>query len=102
MPLPDESGGSHKAVRVRVVVSGRVQGVFFRATTRDRAASLGLTGWVRNRRDGRVEAVFEGPIEKVSRMVAWCRRGPASARVDGAEVSWEEPTGEFSRFNVTF
>lgn len=80
--------------RAHVVVSGRVQGVFFRAETRDRARSLGLGGWVRNNRDGSVEAVFEGDQERVESMVDWCRRGPAHAEVENVHVAWEDPQGE--------
>ena len=80
--------------RARVVVHGHVQGVFFRAETRDRARSLGLGGWVRNAHDGSVEAVFEGEDERVESMVDWCRRGPSGARVDDVEVAWGEPEGE--------
>ena len=80
--------------RARVRVRGLVQGVYFRAETRSRAASLGLGGWVRNLPDGSVEAVFEGPSEQVELMVAWCRRGPVDARVDEVELDWEEPLGE--------
>jgi acylphosphatase len=70
-----------------------VQGVFFRAETRDRARSLGLAGWVRNAPDGTVEAVFEGEDERVESMISWCRRGPRGARVDDVEVEWETPEG---------
>jgi acylphosphatase len=78
-----------------VRVSGRVQGVFFRVETRERAHSLGLSGWVRNREDGSVEAVFEGDDERVRSMVDWCARGPAGAQVDQVDVKWEpEPRGE--------
>jgi acylphosphatase len=76
-----------------VLVSGRVQGVFFRATCARRARTLGLGGSVRNMPDGRVEAVFEGPSEDVEAMVAWCRTGPEHARVDEVEVSEEPITG---------
>jgi acylphosphatase len=82
------------AARARVVVRGRVQGVFFRAEARDRARSLGLAGWVRNAPDGTVEAVFEGERERVESMVEWCRRGPPLADVSGVDVGWEEPRGE--------
>jgi acylphosphatase len=82
------------ARRLRVLVRGRVQGVFFRAETRSRAESLGLSGSVRNLPDGSVEAVFEGNEEHVESMVEWCRRGPAGASVERVEVSSEEPTGE--------
>jgi acylphosphatase len=80
--------------RVRVRISGRVQGVFFRAEARSRAESLGLAGWARNAADGSVEAVFEGDEARVRSMVEWCRRGPSGARVDDVEVETEEPTGE--------
>jgi acylphosphatase len=80
--------------RARVRVRGRVQGVFFRVEARDRAHSLGLTGWVRNCPDGTVEAVFEGDEARVESMVGWCGRGPAGARVDAVDVKWEEPAGE--------
>jgi len=79
--------------RAHVVVRGSVQGVFFRAETRDRARSLGLAGWVRNAPDGTVEAAFEGDDERVESMVEWCRRGPAGARVEDVGVAWVEPEG---------
>ena len=79
--------------RVRVLVSGRVQGVFFRASCARRARALGLGGSVRTRPDGRVEAVFEGPSEDVEAMVAWCRTGPEHARVDEVEIHEEPLTG---------
>jgi acylphosphatase len=82
------------AARARVVVRGRVQGVFFRAEARGRARSLDLTGWVRNNPDGTVEAVFEGDRGRVESMVEWCRRGPPLADVDDVRVEWEEPSGE--------
>jgi acylphosphatase len=85
-----------------VVISGRVQGVFFRATTRQKARELRVTGWVRNRRDGKVEAAFEGPRDRVQQIVSWCHRGPRSAVVESVDVDWQEPTGEFSDFSVRF
>lgn len=81
-------------VRVRVLVSGRVQGVFFRATCAAEARRRGVAGWVRNVPGGRVEAAFEGAQAAVEQMVAWCRRGPELARVDEIEVRAEEPLGE--------
>jgi acylphosphatase len=86
--------------RARVRVRGRVQGVFFRVETRDRARSLGLAGWVRNCPDGTVEAVFEGDRDRVQSMLDWCGRGPSGASVDGVDVSWEEPANE-DGFRVT-
>jgi acylphosphatase len=79
--------------RRRVIVHGLVQGVYFRDTTRRLARQAGVAGWVRNRADGAVEAVFEGPDEAVERLVDFCRRGPRGARVDRAEVLDEEPHG---------
>ena len=87
--------------RVRVWITGRVQGVFFRAYTRDAAQQAGVSGWVRNLRDGRVEAVFEGDAEQVSKMVAWCREGSPVSRVDDVEVREEDFTGEFNTFTIT-
>jgi acylphosphatase len=80
--------------RVRVIVSGRVQGVFYRATCARLARDAGLGGYVRNRPDGRVEAAFEGALDAVDAMVEWCRRGPDLARVDDIEISVEEPVGD--------
>ena len=79
---------------VRVRISGRVQGVFFRASCARRADELGLSGWVRNRPDGDLEAWFEGPDEAVEDIVAWCREGPPQARVDRVEVQAEPPRAE--------
>jgi acylphosphatase len=80
--------------RVRVVVSGRVQGVFFRASCAQEASRLGLSGWVANERDGSVEAAFEGDEEAVIEMIAWCRDGPEWARVTGVDVQDEAPIGD--------
>lgn len=85
--------------RARVIVSGRVQGVFFRDSCRHEAEGRGVTGWVGNRRDGTVEAVFEGAPDAVEAMVGWCREGPPRATVTGVEVVDEEPRGE-DRFRV--
>lgn len=87
-------------VRVHVVISGRVQGVWFRQSTEDRARQLGVTGWVRNLPDGRVEATAEGPQEAVEALVAFCRQGPPASRVVGVAVEWAAPTGEFSGFTT--
>lgn len=80
-------------VRAHVFVSGRVQGVFFRATTRDTAQEEGVDGWVRNLDDGRVEAVFEGDDAAVESMIEFCHEGSPAANVTNAEVEYEEPTG---------
>jgi len=79
--------------RRRVVVQGHVQGVYFRETLRRRAGAAGVSGWVRNRSDGRVEAVLEGEREAVERLVAFAREGPRGARVDWVDVANEEPEG---------
>ena len=87
-------------VRAHLVVSGRVQGVNFRYSTLLQAESLGLTGWVRNMPDGRVELVAEGDEVEVKQLVDWCRQGPRSARVDRVEVATEGATGEFDDFQI--
>ncbi len=80
-------------VRYRVLISGRVQGVFFRDTCRRMAEESGVTGWVRNLPDGRVEAVFEGPADEVRALVDWARNGPRWAAVDDVAVQSEPPEG---------
>lgn len=88
--------------RAHMLVSGMVQGVFFRYHTRELAQRLGVHGWVRNTRDGQVEAVFEGEKEVVERMLNFCRRGPSGARVTNVEVKRENYRGEFSGFEVRY
>ncbi len=88
-----EGGASVSLARARVLVGGVVQGVFFRASTVEAAETMGVSGWVRNLSDGRVEAVFEGPCERVEQAVAWARNGPARAVVERFEVEWGEPEG---------
>jgi acylphosphatase len=80
-------------VRARVVVNGVVQGVFFRGSCRREALNRGLVGWIRNRPDGSVEAVFEGTRRDVDALVRWMRRGPRLAHVETAEVTFEPPEG---------
>jgi acylphosphatase len=86
-------------VRRRVVVSGRVQGVFFRDSCSRRARQAGLAGWVRNTSEGDVEACFEGDEDAVAELVEWCRSGPGAADVESVSVSDEQPRGE-SGFSV--
>lgn len=76
-----------------MVVQGRVQGVFFRDSCAREARAAGVTGWIRNRSDGAVEALFEGPREAVERLVGWCRHGPSRAVVTGVEVTEDSPAG---------
>ena len=92
-------------VRASVVVKGRVQGVYFRSETREQALALGVKGWVRNRPDRAVEAVFEGERESVEKLVEWCHQGPPLAEVTEVQVDWEElpaDSGEFSYFRIKF
>ena len=89
-------------VRARVIIEGRVQGVFFRHHTQEMAFRLGVKGWVKNRRDGSVEAVFEGDRDRVDQIIQWCHRGPSEARVKNVSVTWENYTGEFDDFFVTY
>ncbi len=87
--------------RVRILVYGDVQGVFFRANTVSTAKGLGLKGWVRNRRDGSVEIVAEGSQAKLIELIEWCKNGgPPAARVDKVDYKWDEPKGEFSDFTA--
>jgi acylphosphatase len=88
--------------RVHVILSGRVQGVWFRASTKDKAIQLGLKGWVKNTSDGKVEAVFEGEERKVNEMISWCKVGPSLAKVTDVKVKTEEFTEEFEDFNVIY
>ena len=88
--------------RAHVVVHGIVQGVGFRFACRREAAANGLTGWVRNNYDGSVEAVFEGERSDVEEMVDWCRNGPSPAHVRSVDVDWQQPSGRFHSFDITF
>lgn len=87
-------------IRKHVIVRGEVQGVFFRDSTRKEAVSRGVSGWVKNRSDGAVEAVFEGPADAVNAMVEWCRSGPSRADVEDMDVSLEAETDDFDGFEV--
>lgn len=98
--LASESGQPKPKQRLHAIVHGRVQGVNFRYYTELKAAELGLTGWVRNRWDGTVETVAEGPRARLDQFLGWLHRGPSSARVDQVDVTWAEATGEFSDFRV--
>ena len=91
-----------KKVRAHVIVSGRVQGVFFRMETKRAADRLGVSGWVRNLNDGTVEAVFEGSQDLVQAGLDWCRQGPQHAAVDDVQVTWQEYVGEFDGFQIVY
>lgn len=88
--------------RVHVWVEGRVQGVFFRANVQEVATREGLSGWVRNLPDGRVEAVFEGEAESVERMVQWCWQGSPASRVDNVKTEEEPSRGRTERFEIRY
>jgi acylphosphatase len=88
--------------RVHVFISGKVQGVWFRAYTEAEAKKLGVKGWVRNLPDGRVEAVFEGEDEAVDKMVAWCYKGSPYSKVTDVEVIEEPYKGEFTDFKIRY
>ena len=92
----------NQKVRAHILVSGRVQGVYFRENTRKKAQELGVFGWVRNLKDGKVEALFEGDKEKVERMVDWARQGPSSAKVENIEIDWQDYKGEFENFQLRY
>jgi acylphosphatase len=86
--------------RAHVYVSGEVQGVFFRHSAREKAEQLGLVGWVRNLPDGRVQALFEGPSEKVREMIRWCEQGPQHAAVEDMDTEFEAYQGDLKGFEV--
>jgi len=88
--------------RAHVLVTGRVQGVFFRTETKHKADRYGVKGWVSNLPDGRVEAVFEGEEESVRALVEFCNRGPPGARVTSVDLTWEDFTGEFDGFKIKY
>jgi acylphosphatase len=89
-------------ISARVIIQGWVQGVYFRAFTRDQAIALGLSGWVRNRRDGTVEAYFEGEGGQVKKMVAWCHQGSPRARVEKVEMTFGNYQGGLDGFEVRY
>lgn len=86
--------------RLTLRIRGRVQGVSYRARTHACATQLALRGWVRNRDDGSVELVAEGPRERLQALLEWCKTGPPHARVDALEPHWSSATGEFARFEI--
>jgi acylphosphatase len=92
----------NELTRAHVYISGRVQGVFYRAKTQEVAMYYGLTGWVKNCFDGRVEAVFEGARLNVESVIKWCNQGPPAAQVDEVDVKWENASGEFNTFSIRY
>ncbi len=89
-------------IRVHLIIQGRVQGVWFRDSTRREARRLGLSGWVRNMRDGNVEVLAEGPAAQIRKLVAWCGHGPPSASVTQVRETPQPWRGEFTDFDIIF
>lgn len=87
-------------MQVRIAIFGQVQGVFFRHSAKREAERLGLVGWVRNADDGSVEALAQGPKDKLEEFVAWCKKGPPAAKVEKVEVEWGEASNQFDNFNI--
>ena len=85
-----------------MIISGRVQGVWFRASTKEKAEQLGLTGWVRNTSDGCVEAVFEGEEQLVNQMIEWCHHGPPHSKVNNVDIKNQDPTNDFDGFSIRY
>ncbi len=88
--------------RVRLFVTGKVQGVFFRQTLKVMAKKNDVFGWIKNLKDGKVESVLEGEVEKIDLLIKWAHSGPANARVEDVEIHNEKFTGEFSKFDVLY
>lgn len=86
--------------RLHLMISGQVQGVFFRAYTIEKAHRLGLTGWVKNRSDGKVEAVAEGPPDKLKEFEVWCHSGSPASEVTDVQSQWLSSTGQFTGFTI--
>jgi acylphosphatase len=91
---------SKKKIRAHVFIRGKVQGVYFRQNTKQAATRRGVTGWVRNLPDGRVEAIFEGYNADVNEVIEWCHVGPAKAKVEDVDVKFEKYTGELANFTI--
>ena len=97
-----ENQKKDEKIRAHIFVSGRVQGVFFRENTRKKAERLNVSGWVKNLRDGRVEAVLEGERQNVENMVNWARKGPIWAKIEALDVIWEDYSGQFASFKIEY
>ncbi len=86
--------------RVQLIIHGKVQGVFFRASTQDKANELRLTGFVRNKEDGTVEVVAEGERDQLQKLVDWCRKGPQLSHVDDVQLDWQPYIAQFEEFMI--
>jgi len=93
---------NYTRVRAHIFVSGRVQGVFFRTETKYKANELGVTGWIQNLPDGRVEAVLEGEEKTVKEIIEFCKQGPPGTKVSNVDVIWESYSGEFRNFEIRY
>lgn len=89
-----------QVVRAHIIVTGLVQGVYYRATARQEARALGITGWVKNRPEGTVEAMAEGEKNKVEQFIEWCRQGPPDSQVSSVQVEWEDTMGGYRDFRI--
>ena len=87
--------------RAHIFISGKVQGVFFRENTRKKAAEFGLSGFVRNLSNGKVEAIFEGEKEKIEKIIQWIKKEPETAQIENIEIDWQNYQGEFENFEIT-
>lgn len=97
-----ENPKKDEKIRAHIFVFGRVQGVFFRENTKKKAEKSGVQGWVKNLRDGRVEAVFEGDRQNVEKLVNWARKGPIWAKIEALDVIWEDYQAEFKAFEIRY
>ena len=88
--------------RAHIIITGLVQGVYYRVTTKQKADSLGLSGWVKILPDGNVEVIVEGNKEEIEQLIDWCRQGPPGAKVDGVEVKWSPCRNEYQGFDIFF
>lgn len=86
--------------RVRLQISGQVQGVFFRRSAKVKAGELGIFGWVRNKSDGSVEAIAQGSKDKINEFISWCRKGPPFAKVENVEIDWKKDLEDFGEFEI--
>jgi acylphosphatase len=98
----EEKINSDKKIRAHAIIAGRVQGVFFRMETKRAADRAGIVGWVKNKRGGNVEALFEGDEGSVKSVLEWCRKGPPLAYVKSVDVKFEDYKGEFKEFEITY
>jgi len=89
-------------IRVRLIIKGRVQGVWFRDSTRREALKFGVSGWVKNRSDGHVEALLEGPEDRVKQLMVWCHHGPPNASVSGVDETQEAWQGTYDSFDIVY